>query len=414
VSSAQPVSPAPAVLPFGPLLGLFDQPGCPACRHLAEATEEYLTWLALEGCRGADVLSRLCASRGLCPAHSRGLLTETGAIPWIVLAYRDAIEAAVADVAARPAPCPACEHASSAADRLFGYLLGDATRGDRRTYKQHGGLCLPHLRLAAVARRGADILWLVRFMIVRLTAPSPSLDLLAGHAGAATPLAPPDPSGEDLAMCAVCAAAAEAARSERDGTAADCLCPLHLRSMVMAAGSRATDVLAGQAALHAARLSQVVDGRARSLGNYLSVRARRALADPDCPVCRRSVAASMQAIAHVVGALRQSASASPASLDLCLRHARDLSAVDQDAGRIAQAHLSHRGRRLLRQLTAVAEIEVAGHRTGSGQSAMTAVRRAAVFLDGSAFAAGPSASTSGYGPEREVRLRYTQRRRGSP
>lgn len=417
MSSAQPVSPVPPVLPVSSAPGLFDLPGCPACRHLAVATEEYLQWLALEGCRDADVLSRLTASRGLCPAHTGGLLAEPGAVPALIPAYRHVIEAAVGDVAARPAVCPACEHASSAADRLFGYLLDEATRGDRRTYKQHGGLCVPHLRRVAVARRGADILWLVRFMIVRLTASPASLDMMADHAGAATPLAPLGPSGADPAMCAVCAAGAAGAAvamSHRDGAAARCLCPPHLRGAVMAAGGDAADLLAEQAALHAARLGQVVDGRARSLGNYLSVRARRALADPDCPVCRGSEAARTQAIADVVSALRQSGSASAAPVDLCLRHARDVGDVNQDADRSMTAYLSDRGQRILGELKAVAQIDAAGRFAGSVGSATTALRRAALYLDGSAFSDGPAVIAPGYRPEREVRLRYPQRRRGSP
>jgi hypothetical protein len=387
VSGAQPVSTVPAV-PSGSSLGLFDLPGCPACRYLAGASAAYLRWLALSGCRDADVLSQLNASRGLCPSHTRGLLAEPGAALRLVVAYSHVIEAAVGDVAARPVACPACEHASLAADRLFGYLLGEATRGDRRTYKKHGGLCVPHLRRAAVARRGADILWLVRFMIVRLTAPSPGLDLLAGDAWAATGVAPSGPSAEDPAMCAVCAARAEATRLEQDGVAGDCLCPQHLHDAVMAAGSGATDLLTEQAALHAARLGQVVDGRARTLGNYLSVRARRALAEPDCPVCRNSATAVTEAIAGVVSALAQPRTASSARLDLCLRHAHDVNAADQHAGRIANAHLSHRGQRLLGELKAVAETDVAGHLPGSVASAMAAARRAAVFLDGSAFDGG--------------------------
>ena len=414
MSSAQQISRVPPLLPFGSAPGLFDVPGCPACRHLAEATREYLRWLALEGCRDAAVLNRLGASRGLCPAHTSGLLSELGAVPGLVVTYRHVIGVAVGDSTGRPAACPACEHAASAADWLFGYLLGEATRGDRRTYKQHGGLCVPHLRHAAVARRGADILWLVRFMIVRLTAPSPSLDLLAGHAGAGTALASPGPSGEDPEMCAVCAAEAEVVRSECARGAGGFLCPQHLCGAVMAAGGEATDLPAEQAALHAARLGQVVDGRARSLGNYLSVRARRALADPDCRVCRTAEAAATQAIADVVSALPQSRSASSAPAGLCLRHARVVGDVDQDAGRIAQAYLSNRGQQLLNQLAAVSELDVAGQRTGSVASAATALRRAAVYLDGSALVAGPTVIPSGYGPEREVQLRYTQRRRGSP
>jgi hypothetical protein len=351
VLSAEPV---PEVPPPS-ALGLFKLPGCPACRHVAAASQTYLAWLVLDGYRDAGVLKQLSASAGMCAAHTCDLLAQPGAAARMISVYWHVIEAAVGDLAAGPAACPACEYASSAADQMFGYLLGEATRGDRRTYKQHGGLCLPHLRGAALARRGADILWLVRFMIVRLTAESPSLDVLAGHAGAAGPRAVPGLSSEDLAMCVVCAAGARAARSVPDGAVQDCLCPQHLRDVGMVAGHGATGLLAEQAARNAARLRQVVGGRARSLGNYLSVRARRALAEPDCPVCRSSAAAFTAAITGVACALRQ-----------------------------------------------------------PGAPAMTAVSRAAVFLDGLASGGTAAATPSGSGPDSEVQLRYLQRRRGSP
>jgi hypothetical protein len=380
VSSAEPV---PEVPPFA-ALGLFNLPGCPACRHVADTSQSYLAWLALDGYQDADVLNRLTASAGLCAAHTCRLLAQPGAGARLITVYRHVIQAAVGDLAAGPAGCPACEYAASAADQMFGYVLGEATRGDRRTYKQHGGLCLPHLRGAALARRGADILWLVRFMITRLTAESPSLDVLAGHAGEAGPLAVPGLSSEDAAVCVVCAVGARAAGSEPDGAPEDCLCPRHLRDVIMTAGYRATGLLAEQAGLHAARLGQVVEGRARSLGNYLSVRARRALADPDCPVCRSSDAACTDAITSVVRALRQPGSASAGQLALCVRHARAVSAVDQDAGGIVWAHLGDRGQQVMAQLTAAADDEVAGALARSGASAMPALWRAAVFLDGSA------------------------------
>jgi hypothetical protein len=44
---------------------------------------------------------------------------------------------------------------------------------------------------------------------------------------------------------------------------------------------------------------------------------------------------------------------------------------------------------------------------------MTAVRRAAVFLDGSACGGVAAVVPSGSGPDSEVQLRYLQRRRGS-
>jgi hypothetical protein len=413
VSSAEPVSPVPPVVLFGSPYGLFDVPGCPACRYVAEASEQYLAWLALDGYRNADVLARLTASLGMCAAHTRRILALPGASAGLAAGYRQVIEAALGDCGAASATCPACDHDAIAADRLFGYLLGEATRGDRRTYKQHGGLCVPHLRGAAVARRGADILWLIRFMIVRLTAPSPSLEVLAGHADETGQPVRPGPSHQNPAMCVVCAAGAEAARAELEDMADECLCAQHLRD-ALTAGCRPAELLTEQAALHAARLAQVVDGRARSLGNYLSVRARRALADPDCPVCRGFDAACARTVARVAGALREPWSASSARPSLCLRHAGDVSAVDPHAGRIAHAYLRESGQQLLGQLAASGEKGVAERLTGSIAPQLTAVRWAAVFLNGSTFGVAAAATQPASGLDSEVRLRYTQRRRGSP
>jgi hypothetical protein len=409
VSSAEPVPEVPPVT----APRLFDVPGCPVCRRVTQATQEYLAWLALDGYRDADILNRLSASGGLCATHTRRLLAQPGAATRLIAVYRHVVEAAVGDVAGGPAACPACEHAAGAADQMFGYLLGEATRGDRRTYKQHGGLCLPHLRGAAVARRGADVLWLVRFMIVRLTAESPSLDVLAGYASAVRQLVPSLPT-EDAAICLVCAAGATAACSERDGAAEEWLCPQHLRDKVITGGKAAQDLLAAQAALHAARLTQVVDGRARSLGNYLSVRARRALADPACRVCRSSETACATKIADLARTLRLPGATSSAPLVLCLRHVREVHAVDQHAGRTARARLSDRGQQILAQLMAAAGNDVAGHLSASGTSATAAVRQAAAFLDGSAFGVGAPVTLPATGPDREDQLRYEQRRRGSP
>jgi hypothetical protein len=419
VSSADPVRPGPRSGQLGLASNPFSLPGCPACRHLAEASDEYLGWLLLGGHSDLEILNRLSASRGLCAAHTRILLAQPGAEARLTAVYRHVIEAALGDVAAQPATCPACEHASTAADRFFGYLLGEATRGDRRTYKRHGGLCVPHLRLAAVARRGADVRWLVRFMIVRLTAASPpGVEVLAGQSHeAGDPLVASGGPGEGAAGCVVCAAGTEAARSQRASDAKECLCERHLRDEVSTAGSRVTDLLAKQAALHAARLAPVVDGRARNLGNYLPVRARRALADPDCPVCRRAEAACTAEIDRVAHTLLEpesgSESESPARLALCLRHAREVHAVDEHAGRLADARLTALGQGLLGELAAAADSCAGEHRAGSLGPQRTAVRRSAAFLDGSAFRPGVVVLPC-YGRDGEAQLRHTSRRRGSP
>jgi hypothetical protein len=362
VLSAIPVSPVPERASLGSGRGLFDQLGCPACRYVAEATDAYLDWFAQAEWR--DMLSRLSDSRGMCVAHTGRLLARSGAGARLRVVYQHVIEAALEDIAASPASCPACEHARTAADRLLGFLLDEATPGDRRTYKEHGGLCLPHLRRAAVCRRGADILWLVRFMIVRLTVAAPGLDVLIGSAEDTS-------AGEDQLECLVCVVGAEATRSQRDREVRQCLCIRHVRVAAMTAEAGMAGVVAGQAALHAARLERVLGGRSRRLGNYLSVRAREALADPDCPVCRGREAVSEQEVSRVAEALRDRDSASSAELALCFRHARDLLRVDEQAGRVVEAYVRACGRQLIGQLKAP-------------DDDAAAVRRVVAFLDASA------------------------------
>jgi len=382
VLSVVPLVTGPESLSLDSAHALFDQPGCPACRHASAAIESYLEWLAGAGHRDAATLNRLSESRGMCAAHTRRLLARPGTAARLRTLYGHVIDAALQDIQARPAGCPACEHAGIAGDRLLGFLIDEATRGDRRTYKEHGGLCLPHLRRAAVCRRGADILWLVRFMVARLTEPSPGMDLLTGHGE-------PVPAGGDLAECVVCGAAAEAERAERsrrNTAGGDCLCPQHLREVarVRVAGDEAADLLTRQAALHAARLTRVLDGRSRRLGNYLSVRAREALSDPDCPVCLSRETAAEREISRVAMALSECCPTSSARLELCFRHARDVHAVDQQAGATADAQLRIRGRQILAKMRPDCEHDAGVQMAASlGQSA-TAVRRAAGFLDGSA------------------------------
>lgn len=238
-------TPGTPLRPLGPEADLLAEPGCPACRYAVAAGGDYLTRLAGEGAEDA----------GLCTRHSRR-----------------------SDKAPSLAGCPACEHEDIAARAVIRILLEVVTPGDRKGYKQHGGLCLPHLRHAVLAHRKTDTSWLVRFMLARLAAPSADLNLLAGWS------APHTVPSSRLAT------AAAAVRQPPPLPAvtfwsADCLCRDHLRAAVAADETGA--VLARQARLQAQRLAQVLAGSPRQrLGNFLPVRARKALEEPACPVCR--------------------------------------------------------------------------------------------------------------------------------
>jgi hypothetical protein len=404
--SAAPVPRSPSVLLLGSATGLLTVPGCPACRYAAESSEAYLTWFALEGHGDSQMLRRLCASRGMCGRHTRRLLTQPGAANRLTAVYKHVVAAAIEDPSAVPAACPACDQETAAEDRVLGILLDEV--GDTRQYKLHGGVCLPHLRRAARLNRKRDARWLVRFMIKRLSEPRPDLDLIAGQ---------PDPDAGSRAAfraglplrlpvggpwtCSVCWAAADAERAcladarlscdSPPGTVpADAMCACHLRDV----GGGGTGMLAWQAARHADRLAQVLAGQPQRLGIspgwWLSSRARRALADPDCPVCHGRQKAAANEIDRRRAALRDAERDPLAGVQLCVRHVSSLHAVDALAGRRASNALRRQASQLVSELDIAFTMQTWTHRGDAKGQEMTAWRRAAVLLDGSVLGACPA------------------------
>jgi hypothetical protein len=390
---AAPLPRSPSVLLLGDAAGLLAIPGCPACRYPAESSDSYLTWFALEGHADPDVLQMVCASRGMCPRHTRRLLAQPGAASRLTVVYRYVIAAVLRNPGAGPASCPGCDQETAAEDRVLGILLDELATGQRAEYKAHGGLCLPHLRRAARRRRSQDVRWLIRFMIARLGAPEPDADLLAGardpdtdsRAGLRAAL----PRTAPARACPACWAAAAAERAlvadvRSAGTGrggalpADRLCRQHLRDAASGPG-----LLAWQAELEAERLAGALDGKPRLLGiapGWLSPRAQRALADPDCAVCRGTNLSAAAELREVASSVRHG-SHPPA---LCARHVARLCAADALAGRAATSALTEYATELLSQLKADF-----GKRTpdarASGARGPDAWRRAAALLDGSVF-----------------------------
>jgi hypothetical protein len=404
--SAAPVPRSPSLLLLGSATGLLIAPGCPACRYAAESSEAYLTWFAVEGHGDAQMLRQMCSSRGMCGRHTRRLLSQPGAAGRLTAVYKYVVSAAIADPSAAPASCPACDQEVAAEDRVLGILLEEVP--DRMQYKLHGGLCLPHLRRAGRLNRKRDVRWLIRFMIKQLSEPAPSLDLIAGQ---------PDQDADSRAAfradlplrrpvsgpwtCAACWAVADAERvrladasasgESQPGTfPADCMCPLHLRDV----GGGAIGMLAREAARHADRLAQTLDGQRQRLGIapgwWLSSRARRALADPDCPVCRGSQQASAGEIDRQRIALRDAERHPQSVLPLCVRHLSRLHAADPLAGQLAASALRGYAGQLLGDLDTAFAMRTWAHRNDARGLEMTAWRRAAVFLDGSVFGGCPA------------------------
>jgi hypothetical protein len=402
VPGAAPLPRGPSVLLLGSAAELLTGPGCPVCRYTAEASEAYLNWFALEGHRDAGVLNRVLASRGMCAPHTRRLVSQPGAATRLTAVFRYVLEAATRDLFARPAVCPACEHDAADEERVLDILLDHLQAGDRHAYKEHGGLCLPHLRRAAGLRKNLDLRWLTRFMIVRLSTHSPDLDLLAGRPDpdadvraafrAALPRRPPV---SRCGTCSVCWAAADAERirlaesGSSGGRGPDsypqgCLCGPHLRDCALACAD-APGLLACEADRQAERLRPVLAGQPRLLGlsaSWLPNRARRAFADPDCPVCHGSDEAAMRETGRLRAAMRDAEPGSRVPIAMCLRHAGCLNDVDAIAGRLAGSSLTAYAGELLSELAEAFRKETWAHRAETRGAEMTAWRRAAAFLDG--------------------------------
>src|SRR6202012_530230 len=104
---------------------LLATPGCPACKHVEEAERSFFSWLQIESFSVAEVQSRLRASSGMCPIHSRRLVEEIGEGHVMTIVVREALAGARRRVRDEPppGPCPACEAVASAAQRARRLLL---------------------------------------------------------------------------------------------------------------------------------------------------------------------------------------------------------------------------------------------------------------------------------------------------
>ena len=155
--AATPIPRGPTVLTLYTAADLLTGPGCPVCRYADESGDRYLAWFALEGHADASTITRLCSSLGMCPRHTRSLISQPGAARRLTAVYRYVMEAARDHLdgrAARPAVCPACRHDDAAAGRALDTLIeGLADDCVRERYRELGGLCLPHLG-SATARAG--------------------------------------------------------------------------------------------------------------------------------------------------------------------------------------------------------------------------------------------------------------------
>jgi hypothetical protein len=405
--SATPVPRGPSMLALGSAADLLTRPGCPVCRYVTEAGDRYLAWFAMEAHADPVMITRLCASLGMCARHTRGLMGQPGAAPRLTAVYRYLLQAAREQLAGparrRLAACPACQHDQDAAGRVLSTLLDELADAEvRARYLELGGLCWPHVRAAAGTRgHRRAVAWIAQAAAASTAGLPAGLDMLAGAPDHDAELRarlraalPPEgrlPHGTCVACLAV--ARAELTVLMRPAGAGDvppwelCLCPVHLRDAALASGSRAAAFIGWQAECQAVGLARLAQSSAWRPGGgpagWLRSRPSAAAAG-DCPVCRAQEQAAGQELRRYRAAARGAVTYDGAP-PLCVRHLLALRAADPAAGTAAAATATKHAGVLIEELAEAFRKGTWAFRHESRGTEMTAWRRAAALLDGGVF-----------------------------
>jgi hypothetical protein len=410
--SATPIPRGPTVLTLYTAADLLTGPGCPVCRYASEDGDGYLARFALEAHADAVTITRLCASLGMCPRHTRGLMSQPGAARRLTAVYRYVMEAARDRLRGRAVPihnCPACDHDHGTVGRALDTLLDDlAADSVQERYREFGGLCIPHLRTAAGRGDRRAVASLSHTMTAAVTARPEGPGWLAGtdhdadvravlrRGAAATARSAPG-------SCIACLAAARSeddhlawiartgGRGEPDGRLL--LCAAHLSDVVAVAGHRdVPPLLAWQAGCLAAAVSQGPASAARrTLGTpaaWIGHRRRAGRAD-GCPACLASQDAAQRAVDELRASLRASHPAPYRHAPLCVRHLLGLRALDPWAGQVTAPGMLDCAEMLIAELNEAFGKYTWARRHETRGPEMTAWRRAAAFLDGQVFCGRP-------------------------
>jgi hypothetical protein len=266
----------------------------------------------------------------------------------------------------------------------------------RDRYRELGGLCVPHLRLASARGTQRTLAWLSQTMMAAAGSGPACPGWLAGtdhdadaraalRQAAGASAAPSSPAcvacravvrAEDDGLARILRVPRTGDRGQPDGRLL--LCGDHLGDAVALAGQRDTpSLLAWQAGCLTAGLA-----RHRVPAGWLRTR-RRGPAD-GCLVCQASEDAALRAVDGLRASLRTSQPAPGRQEPLCVRHLLGLSALDPWAGHeMAPGAVEHAD-------TLIAELDLAfskntwAYRHEARGPEMTAWRRSAAFLDGRA------------------------------
>jgi hypothetical protein len=416
VPRATPIPRGPTVLTLYAAADLLTGPGCPVCRYADEAADRYLAWFALEAHADAVTITLLCSSLGMCPRHTRGLMSQPGAASRLTAVYRYVVEAArdrLTGRAARLSVCPACEHDDGAADRALDTLLeglADGSVGER--YRELGGLCIPHLRAVSVRGDYRVLAWLSHVMEDAVGAWPAGPGWLAGtdHDADVRAVLRQAAAASAQPGVSVCLSCLAAARSENacltrilrssDRGQPDrrlLLCAGHLNDLVVLAGQRdAAPLLAWQAGCLTVGPARRARPQVRKLtdpASWLRSRRRRDGGPDGCLVCRAAADAARQSVDDLRASLRASYPVPDGQGSLCVRHLLGLGALDPWAGQVAAGGAVERAELLIAELKEAFSKGTWARRHEARGPEMTAWRRAAAFLDGGVFCGCPPSDT---------------------
>jgi hypothetical protein len=416
VPGATPLPRRPFTLVLGSPAELLASPGCPVCRYVAEADEQYLAWFALEGHADSAGVTRLCASLGMCPRHTRTLMSQPGAPIRLTAVYVYVIREARRHLSTgkmRLEPCPMCEHSEASAGRALDILLDGLTEAPvRNRYLELGGLCVPHLRAAAMRGRRQVVTWLVRAARDSAGASAPSLAQLAGgpdrdaEVRALLRVRLPSAGSDPLGACPVCFATArrehdELARLGSPGRLPHLagtgqlpdgfrLCGWHLRDAVLAGANPALVTSAGQAARAALeRLPSRWPAWMRTRGGQQAAEA--------CLVCTAREQAAGHELVQCRAILRELPTGQAGGVALCVRDVLRLRAADAAAGQVAAGLAARRADTLLGELNEAFLASTWAHRREPRGPETTAWKGAVGFLDGQVFGGCPPPDLRGPG-----------------
>ena len=413
--AATPIPRGPSVLTLYSAADLLTGPGCPVCRYAGEASDRYLTWFALEAHAETATITRLCASLGMCPRHTRGLMSQPGAAARLTAVYRYVVEAGrdrLSGRATRLAMCPACDHDQAATGRALDTLLEGLTDSSvRERYRELGGVCVPHLRAAMARGRRRAGAWLCETLTAIVSARPASPGWLAGtdhdadvravlrHAIPAT-VHP----GKDVCLPCWAAARSETDHLARVLRASDSarrdrrllLCAGHLSDLALLVGRRGLlPLLAWQADCAAASLARPPRSSGWQEGNPARrLRFFRQAGSRDaCTVCLGTENAAQRALDDFRALLRASQPVPDHRASVCIRHLLRMRAADPWAGQVTVRGAVEHADMLIAELNEAFRKNMWAHRRESRGLEMTAWRRAAAFLDGGVFCGCPPRET---------------------